>query len=502
MWRRFAYVFAATGFAASAQTACEQLKALKLAEATLTRSESVDAGPFRNPSTPSAAAAVNLPAYCRVAATLKPTSDSEIKMEVWLPARTAWNGKFEAVGGGGWAGVISYPAMAAAVQEGYATASTDTGHESRNPDFAVGHPEKVVDFSHRAVHETTVKAKAIMTAYYGRSPKFSYWTGCSTGGRQGLMEAQRYPEDFDGIVAGAPAINYTRLCAWRLALEAFVLKDAARVVPPAKAAMLNQAVLTACDALDGVKDGLLADPRKCHFDPSTLLCRGGDRENCLTAPQIEAVKMAYAPATKRNGERIYPGLVPGGETGWAALAAATAAPSALNVEMFRYVAHEDPNWDWRTFDLDRDTALVDQKAGYMNAMDSDLSAFKARGGKLLIYHGWNDGASGGAISPLISIEYYSSVLAKMGSRQEEWLRLFMVPGMAHCGGGPGPNQFNALAALERWRESGTAPDQIPASHVTNNRVDMTRPLCPYPQVAVYKGVGSISDAGNFACKAP
>jgi feruloyl esterase len=251
-----------------------------------------------------------------------------------------------------------------------------------------------------------------------------------------------------------------------------------------------------------LKDGLLADPRKCDFDPSTLLFRGSDGDNCLTAPQLEIVRMAYAPAKKRTGELIYPGLVRGGEAGWAALSGTGAEPNALNVDMFRYVAHEDPKWNWRTFDLERDTALVVEKAGYMDAMDPDLSAFKARGGKLLIYHGWNDGASGGSISPLNSVNYYSSVLAKMGPRQEDWIRLFMVPGMAHCGGGPGPNQFNALAAMERWRESGIAPEQIFASHVTNNRVDMTRPLCPYPKVAVYKGVGSINDAGNFVCRAP
>jgi feruloyl esterase len=483
MWRSWAYALAG-GYAAFAQTPCAQLRSLQLADATVTLAESVPAGGFQNPSAPRAAnaSAPMLPAHCRVAATLRPTADSDIKMEVWLPATTAWNGKFQAVGGGGWAGVISYSALAAALQEGYATSSTDTGHAASNPGFAVGHPEKVVDFSHRAVHEMTVKAKAIMAAHYGRGPRFSYWNGCSTGGRQGLMEAQRYPEDFDGIVAGAPASNYTRLCAWRLALEAAVLKDPARAVGPAKRAMLNRAVLAACDALDGVRDGLLADPRRCHFDPSTLLCRGGDADNCLTAPQLEAVKMAYAPAQKSNGEMIYPGLVPGGETGWASLTGDAATPGALNVEMFRYVAHEDPNWDWR--------------------MDPDLSAFKARGGKLLMYHGWNDGASGGSISPLNSVNYYSSVLARMGARQDDWLRLFMVPGMAHCGGGPGPNQFNAVAAIERWRESGTAPDQMLASHVSNNRVDMTRPLCPYPQVAVYKSIGSTNDAGNFACKAP
>jgi len=502
MWCRFAHVLAVTVFGAFAQTPCEQVKMLKLAGMVITQAESKAAGPLQSSDNPAAAAAPMLPSYCRVAATLTPTSDSDIKMEVWLPASAAWNGKFEAVGGGGWAGVISYPAMATALQDGYATSSTDTGHEARNADFAVGHPEKVIDFSHRAVHAMTVSAKAIMTVFYGRGPRFSYWNGCSTGGRQGLMEAQRYPEDFDGIVAGAPANNYTHLCAWRLALEAAVLKDSARVVPPAKTALLNRAVLAACDSLDGIKDGLLNDPRKCHFDPSTILCRGSDADNCLTAPQVEAVKMAYAPAKTKTGEVIYPGLVPGGEAGWASLSGAAEAPGALNVEMFRYVAHEDSKWDWRTFDMDRDTALADQKAGYMNAMDPDLSAFKARGGKLLMYHGWNDGASGGAISPLNSVNYYSSVLAKMGPEQENWLRLFMVPGMAHCGGGPGPNQFNALAAIERWRELGTAPDQMVAAHVTNNRVDMTRPLCPYPQVAVYGGNGSTKDAENFACKTP
>jgi feruloyl esterase len=494
---RFLFSAVWIAFASYGQTACEQLKSLSLAGTTITLAESIAGGP----GTPPAPAALMLPAYCRVAATLRPSGDSDIKMELWLPAGANWNGKFQAIGGGGWVGAISYPGMAAALMEGYATASTDTGHTGRSASFAAGHPEKVVDFSHRAVHEMTVKSKAVIAAYYGRGPRFSYWTGCSTGGRQGLIAAQKHPEDFDGIIAGAPASNYTRLCAWRLALEAAVTKDPARAVPPAKTALLNKAVMAACDALDGVKDGLLTDPRKCQFDPATLLCRGGNEDNCLTAAQVETVKMAYAPAKKKTGEMIYPGLPPGGEAGWAALAGG-AEPGALNVDMFRYVAHEDPNWDWRNFDLERDTALAEQKGGYMNAMDPDLSAFKKRGGKLLLYHGWNDGASGGAISPLNTINYYSSVLTKMGPNQGEWLRLFMVPGMAHCGGGPGPNQFNALAAMERWRESGLPPDQIIASHVTNNRVDMTRPLCPYPKVAIYKGSGSTNDAGNFVCRDP
>jgi tannase/feruloyl esterase len=217
---------------------------------------------------------------------------------------------------------------------------------------------------------------------------------------------------------------------------------------------------------------------------------------------VEAVKMGYAPARRKTGELIYPELVPGGETGWAMLTGANPEPGAIDVGMFRYVAHQNPAWDWRTFDLEADTALIDKRASFIDAINPDLSAFKARGGKLLIYHGWNDGGSGGAISPQNSLNYYSSVVTRMGPRQEDWLRLFMVPGMAHCGGGPGPNQIDWLAALERWRESGMAPDQIIAARVADGRVDMTRPLCPYPQVAEYKGVGTTNESGNFVCKTP
>jgi len=500
MTYRFVWVIAATGLAAFSQTPCEQLKSLKLADASVTSVESVAPGPFGNSGGPPAATPLLLPGYCRAAMTLKPSSDSDIQIEIWLPASNAWNGKYLAVGGGGWVGSLNYGAMALALQEGYATSSTDTGHHGGTAVFAVGHPEKVVDFAYRAVHEMTLKAKAAMAAYYGRGPRFSYWSGCSTGGRQGLMEAQRFPEDYDGIVAGAPANNQAHLSAWRLALETRVLKDSASAVPPAKTALVNRAVLAACDGLDGVKDGLLADPRQCHFDVSTLLCRQGAADDCLTQPQVDTVKMAYAPATNRNGGLIYPGLVPGGETGWTLLSGIRPEPNVIDIGMYRYVVHQDPEWNWRAFDLEGDAGLADGKVGYIDAINPDLSAFKARGGKLLIYHGWSDGGSAGAISPLNSVNYYSSVLSKMGPGQDNWLRLFMVPGMGHCGGGPGPNQFNVLAALERWRESGAAPGQIVAFRVVENRVDMTRPLCPYPQVAAYAGAGSTNDAGNFICK--
>jgi feruloyl esterase len=499
-----ALAYFSTLCAAFAQTPCEGLKSLSLPNTTITLAESIPAGPYRTPgqklppdAKASQAPAIVLPAYCRVGAVLKPTSDSNIEIEVWMPV-SDWNGKFQAVGNGGWAGAISYPAMASAMQEGYATASTDTGHKGGDATFALGHPEKVIDFGYRAVHEMTVRAKAIMTAFYGQNPRLSYWNGCSLGGRQALTEAQRYPYDFDAIIAGAPANYENHLHAFDMSLGTALRKKPGSFLPPAKLAMLNKAVIAECDALDGVKDGLLADPRKCHFDPAKLLCPTGDGENCLTAAQLEAVEKAYAPAKKKNGELVYPGYAYGGESGWTALSGTAADPPAVAMGTYRYLLHQDPNWDWHNFDLDVDVTAVDKDYGYLNAIDPDLKAFKARGGKLLMYHGWNDTA----ISPENSVNYYSSVLTKMGANQDDWFRLFMVPGMGHCRGGPGPNQFNAMGAIERWRESALAPDQITANHVTNNNVDMSRPLCPYPKVAKWNGVGSTNDAASFTCKAP
>jgi feruloyl esterase len=495
--------------AAMATTPCANLKSVSLSNTTITMAEMLPAGTFTAPPAPVVPDAPppppegereptswNLPPFCRVIATLKPSTDSEIVMEVWLPEN--WNKKFEFVGGGGWAGVISYGALAQALQEGYATASTDTGHIGGTANFAVGHPEKLVDFAYRAVHESTLKAKALLTVFYDSAPRYSYWNGCSTGGRQGLMEAQRYPDDFDAIVAGAPANYQSHLHTWDLGVAVPVLKDPAAAVSKAKVTALNKAVLGACDAKDGVKDGFLNDPRSCKFDPATLLCKAGDSDNCLTAPQLEAVKRMYSPAKTNSGQIVFPGKEFGSESTWTAIAGDKPAPASLSLGSF-LVAYDSENWDWRSFDLDRDLKVVDEKLGsIVNAINPDLSAFKARGGKLILYHGWNDTG----ISPGNTVNYYNSVLTKMGAKQDNWMRLFMIPGMGHCRGGAGPNQVNYMAALERWRESGIAPDQMPAYHVSNNRVDMARPLCPYPQIAQYKGVGSTNDAANFVCKAP
>ncbi|HEY7336029.1 MAG TPA: tannase/feruloyl esterase family alpha/beta hydrolase [Bryobacteraceae bacterium] len=504
-------------FAAFAETPCEKLSSVNLQNATITAAESVPSGPYRAPAGATAAPAPArgaearggrgagkgapaappiLPAHCRIALTLTPSSDSHIEMELWLPAEN-WNDKYEAVGNGGWAGSIQgFQQMQIALRDGYATSGNDTGHKGADPVFGLGHEDKLVDFAYRANHEMALKSKQLITAFYGKAPRLSYWNGCSTGGRQGLMEAQKYPDDFDGVIAGAPANYQTHLHAWDMMVATTIRKDDKHSVPAAKLTMLNKAVLAACDANDGVKDGLLNDPRKCHFDPATLACRAGDSDNCLTPPEIESVKLVYSSAKKKNGELIFPGKEPGSEYQWAQiLSNTTAPPGMLSQGTFQYATYQDAKWDWRNFDLDRDTATADEKFGYVNA-PPDLAAFKAHGGKLLLYHGWNDTA----ISPENTVNYYEAVLKKMGGKQDNWIRLFMEPGMQHCQGGPGPDQFNKMAIIERWRESNAAPEVIVASHVAGNNIDMTRPLCPYPQVATYKGTGSTNDAANFSCK--
>jgi feruloyl esterase len=311
------------------------------------------------------------------------------------------------------------------------------------------------------------------------------------------MSAQRYPEDYDAILAGAPANYENHLHAWDMAFGVAIRKQPGSFVSAQKLEMLNDAVIAACDTLDGVKDQLLTNPRQCRFDPSTLLCRNGDSPTCLTDRQVEAVKLAYLPVKTKAGQLVYPGYAPGSEASWTAIMGNSYDPPAIAVGTYRYVLHQDPYWDWRDFDLEKEIAEVDAKFGHLNAVNPNLEKFKARGGKLLLYHGWNDTG----ISPENTINYYSSVLESMGPKQADWMRLFMVPGMGHCRGGDGPDQFNAMAALERWKEAGVAPDRITAARIAGNAVDMTRPLCPYPEMARFNGVGSTKDAENFSCSA-
>ena len=495
--------------AAWAQQPCEQLKSLALPNTRITAATAIPAGAFTIPgqTTPT-----QVKAFCRVEGVVWP----EVNFEVWLPAE--WNRKFLGLGNGGLAGTISYAAIAGGMRDGYAAASTDTGHKASEANWALGHMERVIDFGYRGIHVMTQAAKAITAAHYGRAPERSYFDGCSNGGRQALMEAQRYPEDYDGIIAGDPANDWTHLYT---GAHLWMLKalDGDAYIPQTKVPMLAEAVNKACDELDGIKDGILNDPRRCHFDPAVLACKGADAPTCFTQAQIGAIRKIWNGARTEQGDQLFPGLMPGGEdgnNGWYGWLTSTgpglASHARLGLPGMQYIAFENAAWDWKTFrydapkGFDSDVDFVDQKLGpIMNATSTDLSRFRARGGKLIQYHGWSDPD----ISPLNSIRYYeqTSGMASQNATHalrdtEEWYRLFMVPGMQHCSGGPGPSSFNMMAALEQWVEKGTAPDKVIASHSTAGKVDRTRPLCPYPQEAHYKGSGSTDEADNFTCALP
>ena len=495
--------------ATSAGTACASLAALTIPNVTIKSATPMPAGAF---TPPGAQSALTLPAFCRVEATARPTSDSDIRFEVWIPPTEAWNGKLEAVGNGGYSGAIGYTAMAAALRRGYATASTDTGHTGDDMKFGQGHPEKVIDWAWRAVHVMTDAAKLVVRDHTGKLPEHSYFNGCSSGGHQALSEAQRFPEDFDGIIAGDPANNRVRqtfafLYSWIATHGA----DGRPLLTTNKLALVTKAAVEACDGVDGVKDGIIDDPRRCHFDPAKLLCKNGaaaqgEEAACLTQPQVDAVKKMYdGVKNPRTGEQIFTGWPRGSEAfgdnpiqSWRTYVTDPAEP--MRVGFFRYFLFHDPNWDWRTIDWDRDIAYAEQKLGFISAIDRDLTPFKKHGGKLLMYTGWADPV----VPPQDTAAYYEAVAKTMGGYEKtrEFFRFFTAPGMGHCNGGPGPNQFDALAALEQWVEKGVAPDKLIASHITNGKVDRTRPLCLYPQVAKWKGTGSSDDAASFACVAP
>ena len=491
---------------------CESLQTLSLPNTTITQAQSVAAGSFSAPSTgrgvlPPADVFKQLPAFCRVAATLRPSNDSDIKIEVWLPLAN-WNGKFQGVGNGGLAGSITFTAgngglergLAEALKRGYATASTDTGHTGDTAEPLLGHPEKVVDFAYRAVHEMTMRAKDIIRAFYDSGPKLSYWNGCSSGGRQGLIEAQRFPDDYDGIVAGAPPISQTRLVTWSTHVGKVVLDDPRNAIPSSKYPMIHQAVVNACDAIDGTTDGLIDDPRRCRFDFKSIECKAEDLASCLTTAQVESARTITTPVVHpKMGETLFPGLALGTELGWGLRIGGT-TPQRFGTDYFEYIFYKDSNWDWRTFELEAAVATADRADFRMlNATDPDLRRFQQRGGKLLMYHGWSDAN----FSAQSTIDYYENMRTVVGFEQiGEWARLFLAPGMGHCGGGNGPNAFDPIAALEQWVEQGRSPGSIIATHKTDGKVDRTRPLCPYPQVAKYNGTGSIYAAESFTCRLP
>ena len=471
---------------------CEKLSSLTLSNATVTTAHAYPAGEVAAPGTRT----MSVPAFCRVTVTSKPTPDSEIKIEVWIPPADVWNGRLLGGDNGGFSGAINYGALANGLAKGYATVSTDTGHTGDQMDFGIGHPEKIVDWAYRSIHEMTTIAKAVVTEAQGRAPAHAYFSGCSTGGQQALSEAQRYPADYDGIVAGDPGNNrvnliYGFLWSW-LATHG---SDGTQILPSAKLPALAKAAVAACDKNDGVEDGLIGDPRKCHFDPAALACPGDETNSCLTPRQIDAVRKIYAGAKTKRGQRLYPGWVPGSEAGWGTYITNPKEP--VRISLFRDWVFENPAWDPRSFDWDKDVATVNAKYPFLNAMSTDYGAFRARGGKLIMYTGTADPV----VSPLDTFAYYDSVVKAAGGigAAQSFYRFFPVPGMAHCGGGAGPNTFDALAAIATWVEQNQAPDSIPASHATHGIVDRTRPLCAYPAAARYKGNGSVDDATNFSC---
>jgi feruloyl esterase len=498
----------ASAIAAPAQAAssCADLpRKLELPHVTITLAEEVPAGGFK-PAGPAGLGGApggnyaSLPAFCRVAATSRPTPDSDIRFEVWMPLN-GWNGKFVGGGNGVWAGSIAYGDMTGPLSRGYATAASDVGHQGSPLDgtFLVGHPEKLIDFGHRAVHETAVAAKATIAAFYGSGPKRSLYASCSTGGRIGLMEAYRYPEDYDAISALAPANPMVPLMIMSLWTGAATMKDEASQVLPSKLQLVQKAALEACDAQDAVKDGIITNPPACRFDPVALQCKAGDAPDCLTAPQVAAMRAIYAgPRNPRTGKQIYPGLAVGSEAQMPALTTGK-EPFPVASTFFKGPVFNDPAWNFRSFDYDRDSQkAMDYGSKALDVPPTGLDRFFKGGRKLLLSHGWADGL----IPAQSTVNFHDALVKSIGKkRAQDGVRLFMVPGMAHCAGGSGPSAIDYLGAIDQWVETGKAPERLTASNPPNQAA-RTRPLCPHPQIAKYKGQGSTDDEKNFSCAAP
>jgi feruloyl esterase len=544
------FAFVAIASTPAVATPCTNLLSLNLPDTTITSATDNTTGSFTPPG--SSTPITGLPAFCRVTATLIPTSDSNIKVEIWLP-ETTWNGRFLGTGGGGFQGVITYSELASGIQAGFAATNSDLGTgssgcsplycgsagnmgnplaiafgDSASPTTGLfGHPERIKDFGQRAIHLMTVRGKQIADAFYQKSPTKAYFAGCSTGGQNALMEAQRFPNDYDGILAGAAAFNRTHIHMVPLAVWQDTHASASRFILPAQMTLINQAVIAACVGQDGgaSTDQFLTDPRDCHFDPKALLCTGGKvPPACLTADQVTTIQKYYAGTIDPvNGQVIYPGYERGNETDnvlGLGLVLMESLPEPAFDGLFYWVfgpsfGHPASAVNFANFDFHRAVDTVDdQLAEVLNANSTDLGEFREHGGKLLLYHGWAD--------PLIpsqsSINYFNALVGNNGQgfqqasfssdgspglrRTQSFARLFMVPGMYHCSGGPGPNTFDALSPLVNWVENGVAPETITATKFvadTPPAVQMTRPLCVYPKVAKYNGSGSTSVAANFTC---
>lgn len=504
---------------AAGPKACElaSFSGLTPTNAKVTAVTAVAAGSYT--PTGSTQSLAELPAFCRIDGLATPGSDSEIAFQVWVPQGQAWNGKLVTTGNGGYSPQLNYGDMAYAMRQGYAVIGGNTGHTTEDMFWGVGHPEKIRDWGTRSIHAITAPGKQLIAQLQGSAAKRAYYYGCSTGGHQGYAEIQRYPEDFDGVIAGAPGNNRTRLNVefmHRFLSNRAPNSNSPVILSAAKAASITTAAVAACDALDGVSDGVMEDPRACSsavFDIETRMqCPGGGTgSNCLSAEEIAVAKKIYAgPKNPRSGAQLYPGLPVGTEAGWSAYWGAT---EPVRADYWRLWVMNDPLWNWWSFDYDRVVQYADAVVSpLVDQVNPDIAAFKARGGKAIVYQGWADPV----VNAIDTIAYYEQVRAKQGSQAatDEFFRLFLVPGMGHCAGGSGTANFgnqggaspvlsadrDVLMALDRWVEQGRAPEQIVATRMVAGAAVRTRPLCPYPKKAVYAGSGSSDDAANFSCR--
>lgn len=500
----------------AAQTRCQALVGLRVTSGHVENAEHVTAG-ARLVSEPQSGQLAPLngivapKSFCRVRTRLHPTRDSDILVEAWLP--DDWNGKLLGVGGGGFSGGYATAALTlrGPLEQGYAGVSTDVGHPaSDSAKWAFGHPQKLIDYAYRGNHLAAVVAKQAIKALYGAPAKRAYFHGCSNGGRDALMAVSRFPNDYDGVIAGAPAASWTAMLTSFVANRKALFGPSGAANLGSKLALINRAVLEKCDALDGVSDGVLEDPRKCQFDPSELLCKPGPVEDksCLSAPEVAVAQQLYRGTFRKGGQQLMSGFAVGGElSGWDEwLTNEKSLQSNFGDEFFRWMVHGEAGWGMVRFDLDRDFAAAQSRVGFLDSDNPDIRRFISRGGKLIMYHGWNDAA----VSPFNTIRYFEAARAQ-SDRKGSSTRLFMAPGMGHCFAGPGPNSFDMLPDLDRWVEQGAAPEQVTAVKYPNDMLALlkvpqqpvrTRPLCAWPKVARYKGSGSTDDAASFTCDLP
>ena len=479
----------------SAETACAALRTLHREGLTIRDARYVPAGPFvpSDQGNGPRRATLSLSAHCDVIAIDEPVVDSRIEIDLWLPDPSAWNGKLLGTGNGGYSSARSFGDMAQGLNGGYVVGASDTGHDGDDMRFGIGHPEKIRDWAYRATHELAVVEKFVTAALYGKPASKAYFQGCSTGGQQALSEAQRYPLDFDGIVAGDPGNDRILLNADFFASWLVMHPADGPAFPREKLTLLGRASVKACDKNDGVEDGVVNDPRSCNFDPASIQCTVGEAtSSCLTQAEVSMVRTLYAGALHDgSGRPLYFGWTRSSEAGWGPYLVAPSQPTRL--DFWTGWVYGDPNFNIRSFQPVSAIAAARKAIPYTEAVSHNLKPFRDHGGKLLLYHGWSDPV----VPPENTIAYLKGLQSE--SETNSYARLFMVPGMNHCSGGPGATVFNPLAVLDAWVSSGNAPEVITATHKNGDTITFSRPLCAYPKVARWDGHGDTTQSSSYAC---